>query len=132
MNLLPILTQKSAPVPRRLYWRYRLNAQQAARDGDLKYLKINDNRFLFNVVEDPLERANLKDRQPSVYKRMVQSYDEWQRTMLPLDPAASTYGFQPDQLADHYSPQALPSSGASGRSGSGGDGPGGANGPPRR
>jgi arylsulfatase A-like enzyme len=108
INLLPFLTQNAAPVRRRVYWRYRLNAQQAMRDGDLKYLKINDNSFLFNVVDDPLERANLKDREPEVYKRLVQDYEEWEATMLPLDPAAYTYGFHPSELADHYSPQPVP------------------------
>ncbi len=107
MNLLSILTQNSAPVRRRVYWRYRLNAQQAARDGDFKYLKINENTFLFNVVDDPLERANLKDRLSDVYRRLRQNYEEWQKTMLPLDPEAYTYGFHPNQLADHYSPQAM-------------------------
>jgi arylsulfatase A-like enzyme len=107
MNLLPILTHNSTPVPRRIYWRYRLNAQQAARDGDYKYLKINENTFLFNVVDDPLERANLKDRLSDVYRRLRENYEEWQKTVLPLDPEAYTYGFHPNQLADHYSPQAV-------------------------
>ena len=107
INLLPVLTENAPLVLRRVYWRYRQNAQQAVRDGDMKYLKINENTFLFNVVEDPLERANLKERQPDVYQRLVQDYDEWQASMLPLDPAASTYGFHPDQLADHYSPQLI-------------------------
>ena len=74
----------------------------------MKWLKINDNDFLFNVVADPLERANLKERQPDVYKRLIQDYDEWERTMLPLDPAASSTSFRGNQLADHYSPQNLP------------------------
>jgi arylsulfatase A-like enzyme len=108
MNLLPALTQNRAPVPRRVYWRYRSNAQRAVRDGDMKWLKINDNDFLFNVVADPLERANLKERQPDVYKRLVQDYDEWERTMLPIDPAASSTSFHGNQLADHYSPQISP------------------------
>ena len=107
MSLLPFLTQDAPPMPRRVYWRYRANAQQAVRDGDMKYLKINDNTFLFNVVEDPLERANLKNLQPGVYKRLVQDYEEWQANMLPLDPGAGTYSFHADQLADHYSPQTL-------------------------
>ena len=102
-------------MPRRVYWRYRSNAQQAVRDGDMKYLKINDNTFLFNVVEDPLERANLKSRQPEVYKKLVQDYEEWEKTMLPLDPAANTYGFHGNQLADHYSPQAPAPAGGRGR-----------------
>ena len=71
MNLLPQLTQNAAPVPRKLFWRYHFNAQRAMRDGDMKYLKIASNEFLFNVVDDPLERANLKERQPDVFKRMV-------------------------------------------------------------
>jgi len=54
MNLLPILTQNASPVSRKLFWRYKANAQRAARDGDYKFLKIMDNTFLFNVVEDPL------------------------------------------------------------------------------
>jgi hypothetical protein len=66
------------------------------------------------VVDDPLERANLKDRQPDVYQRLVQSYEEWQATMLPLDPAAFTYGFHPGQLADHYNPQAVPAAAPTG------------------
>jgi len=111
MNLLPALTQKAGPVARRVYWRYRLNAQQAARDGDMKYLKINDNSFLFNVVDDPLERANLKEREPEVFRRLAAGYEEWQRGMLPFDPAAYTYGFHPDQLADHYNPQPVPGAG---------------------
>jgi len=132
INLLPYLTQDAAPVSRRVYWRYRLNAQQAVRDGDMKYLKINDNTFLFNVVDDPLERANLKDHQPDVYKRLVQDYDEWQANMLPLDPAASTYGFHPNQLADHYNPQPVPPSPGAGRGGRGPAGRGGGPEPPAR
>ena len=116
------MTQEAPPVVRRVYWRYRLNAQQAVRNGDMKYLKINDNTFLFNVVDDPLERANLKEHQPDVYKKLVQDYDEWQTTMLPLDPAASTYGFHPNQLADHYSPEVTPP--VPGRGGRGGAGRG--------
>jgi len=108
MNLLPFLTENAAPVSRRVYWRYRANAQQAVRDGDMKYLKINGNTFLFNVVEDPLERANLKDRQPDVYKRLVQDYAEWETSMLPLNPESTTYSFRSNQLADHYSPQTPP------------------------
>jgi arylsulfatase A-like enzyme len=60
MNLLPMLTQNAPPVSRKLFWCYKANAQRAARDGDYKFLKILDNTFLFNVVEDPLERANLR------------------------------------------------------------------------
>jgi arylsulfatase A-like enzyme len=101
-NLLPWLTQGSAAVPRKLFWRYKYNTQQAARDGDWKYLKILDNTFLFNVVEDPMERANLKGRNPEVYQRLVAAWREWNAGMLPLDPQSFTGGFTGTQLADHF------------------------------
>jgi arylsulfatase A-like enzyme len=102
MNLLPALLQNAAPVSRKLFWRYRMNAQRAMRDGDMKWLKIRDNTFLFNVVSDPLERANLKDRQPEIYRKLVAEYEAWNATMLPENPAANTFGFDGSQLADHF------------------------------
>lgn len=102
MNLLPQLTQNAAPVPRKLFWRYKANAQRAVRDGDYKFLKILDNTFLFNVVEDPLERANLKERQKDVYQRLVREWDEWSATMLPEIKESYTHSFDGEELADHY------------------------------
>ncbi|MBV8903906.1 MAG: sulfatase-like hydrolase/transferase [Acidobacteriia bacterium] len=103
INLLPLLQANAAPLPRKLFWRYKYNAQRAMRDGDLKWLKIRDNTFLFNVIEDPLERANLKDRFPETYRRMVAEYEQWNATMLPDSPAASTAPMgTASQLADHY------------------------------
>jgi arylsulfatase A-like enzyme len=103
MSLLPWLTGNPAPVSRKLFWRYKNNAQRAMRDGDMKWLKIQDNTFLFNVVTDPLERANLKNRQPDVYRRMVNDYETWNATMLPEDPQSGTGPMgNASQLADHY------------------------------
>ncbi|HEY4362144.1 MAG TPA: sulfatase-like hydrolase/transferase [Bryobacteraceae bacterium] len=102
MSLLPVLTAGAAPVPRKLYWRYRANAQRAVRDGDMKWLKLGENTYLFNVVSDPLERANLKNRQADVYQRLVSDYEAWNATMLPEDPKLNSATFTGAQLADHY------------------------------
>jgi len=102
MNLLPTLTANAPPVTRKLFWRYLNLLQEACRDGDWKYLKISGNTFLFNVVEDPLERANLKERRPEIYARLVADYRAWSGTMLPLDPGAHTDGAMGSQLADHF------------------------------
>jgi len=102
MNLLPALTQTTAPVGRKLFWRYKANAQRAVRDGDYKFLKILDNTFLFNVVEDPLERANLKDRQKDVYQRLVREWNDWNASMLPEIKESFTGSFDGEELADHF------------------------------
>ena len=72
------------------------------RDGDLKFLKILGNTFLFNVVTDPLERANLKDRQKDDYRRMVRDWFDWNATMLPEIEASFTSGISGEEAADHY------------------------------
>ena len=105
MNLLPMLTQNAAPVERKLFWRYKANAQRAARDGDYKYLKILDNTFLFNVVEDPLERANLKERRKDIYDRIAAEWYAWNATMLPEIDESNTENFTGGQLADHIGTQ---------------------------
>jgi hypothetical protein len=87
--------------PRTLFWRFKGNNQRAVRDGDMKYLKIRDNTFLFNVVDDPLERANLKDRQKDVYERLLNKWLEWNQTMLPEVDESGTGGNGGAQWADH-------------------------------
>ena len=114
MDLSAVLTGKSAPVSRKVFWRYRANAQRAMRDGDMKWLKINDNQFLFNVVADPLERANLRYKQPEVFNRMVEEFDRWNDTMLPENRVKTSYSFRPAQMADHYNPIGVPAAAATG------------------
>jgi len=106
INLLPVLGRNATPVPRKLFWRYKANAQRAARDGVYKFLKILDNTFLFNVVEDPLERANLKERLPDIYKQLTHSWLEWNSTMLPEVEESYTHAFSGKELADHYGAKA--------------------------
>jgi len=100
-SLIPVLTGSRAPTARKLFWRYKTNAQRAMRDGDFKYLKIRDNTYLFNVAEDPRERANLKARQPALFDRLASEWAAWNATMLPE--IADSFGevFTAAELADH-------------------------------
>jgi hypothetical protein len=93
------------PAPRKLFWRYKANAQRAARDGDWKILKIKDSTFLFNVVDDPMERANLRDRRRDIYDRMVLEWNSWDDGMLPEIKESFTEDFDSSELADHIGTQ---------------------------
>jgi arylsulfatase A-like enzyme len=101
ISVLPMLTGQSAPLPRKLFWRYKTNAQRAARDGDHKYLKIRDNSFLFNVVADPRERANLWLRKRDSAERLLADWQAWNATMLPEIPDSFGETYTAAQLADH-------------------------------
>jgi arylsulfatase A-like enzyme len=104
-NILPVL-EGDAPVhPRTLYWRYKAQQQRAARDGNWKYLKINENEFLFDVSIDTLERANLKDKHPDVFERLRTQWDQWNTNFHPITPEVFTHGVTPDIQADRYAPE---------------------------
>jgi arylsulfatase A-like enzyme len=73
VNVMPALLGERPPIPRKLFWRYSAQHQEAMRDGVWKYFKVNDYEFLFDVVADPLERANLKHRHPEVFEQLKRS-----------------------------------------------------------
>lgn len=100
-NLLPQLLG-GTPVNRTLFWRYMNLDQRACRDGDWKYLKIRKNEFLFNVAEDPQERANRKMREPDIFKTLQEQHAAWSATMLPIDSKSFTHGFTGSDMADHF------------------------------
>jgi arylsulfatase A-like enzyme len=101
LSLLPLLTGRSPPIARTLFWRYKSNAQRAARCGDLKYLKIRENSFLFDVLADPRERANLRSRRPADFDRIIAAWAAWNETMLPEIPDSFAEVYTAADLADH-------------------------------
>lgn len=94
------------PLPARaLFWRYKMYNQQACREGPYKFLSMNGHEFLFNVVDDPLERADLKARQPQRFAQLKARYDAWSSTMLPLTPDVGSGVVKSATNADRYSNQ---------------------------
>lgn len=100
LDLSAVLTGKAPRADRTVFWRHFNLEQEACREGDWKYLKIAGNSFLFNLADDPLERANLKARQPERFDRLVVSYRKWNEGMLPQDPLATTVGISGLEAAD--------------------------------
>lgn len=101
-NLLPLLTGKASSHKRTLFWRFKAGSQRAIRDGDLKYLSIAGNEFLFDVVQDPRERVNLKDRQSGDFERLKNAWEIWNKTMLPERMQPAKMNNLGGSLADHY------------------------------
>jgi arylsulfatase A-like enzyme len=101
-DLGPIVIGRAAPHPRKLFWRYKAGSQRAARDGNWKYLRIAGNEFLFDLVQDPRERANLKDRENDVFDRLKADWETWNGTMLPERARPATYFHPGNFVADHY------------------------------
>lgn len=106
-DILPVLSGTREAYPRKLFWRYKANAQRAVREGAWKYLKINDNEFLFDVETDQRERANLRHKHPEVFERLRQAWSEWNAGVLPITDDVFTHGITSDVQADHYAPERI-------------------------
>lgn len=102
VDLLPVAADGAAPQSRKLFWRYKANAQRAMRDGNWKYLTIGGNEFLFDVVEDQRERANLRDRHPDVFARLKAEFAAWNATMLPERTTRPLYEVTGEHFAERY------------------------------
>lgn len=83
VNLLPVLEgrQDTELYERPLFWRMKYRKQAAMRLGAWKYLRIEDNEYLFNLNNDERERANRAVDEPDKLLAMRTAYRRWNATM---------------------------------------------------
>jgi arylsulfatase A-like enzyme len=104
-NLLPVLLNQCPPRERTLYWRYKAQRQRAVRSGRWKYLKINENEFLFDLDVDVRERANLRHREPEVFDMLKELWERWNERMLPMHAELYSHHVSPQVQPDRYVPE---------------------------
>ncbi len=68
---------------RDLFW--RMQGQGALRRGDLKYLRVDDAKHLFDLSVDPHEQADLGERRPAVMDSLRQAWDSINDSLLPYE-----------------------------------------------
>jgi arylsulfatase A-like enzyme len=81
VDLTPLCLGEPAQFDRALFWRTR--AQDAARRGRWKYLRIGDDEMLFDIPNDPGERSDLDSYQPQALTSLREEFRRWNTRMLP-------------------------------------------------
>ena len=89
VSLSAVLRQPEKTFERPLYWRMNHRQQHALRQGDWKYLKVDDHEYLFNLAHDERERANLAARHPDRLASMQAQYRAWEDSVPPIPPDAA-------------------------------------------
>jgi arylsulfatase A-like enzyme len=84
VSLLPVLRDPSHGFARPLFWRMNHRGQRALRDGDWKYLRVDGHDYLFDIVADERERANLAGRDPARLAQLRDAWEDWNLTMPPI------------------------------------------------
>ena len=89
LSLMPVLRDATHSFQRPLHWRMNHRSQRALRDGDWKYLKVDEHEYLFNIPADERERANHARLEPERLAAMRQAWLDWDASMPPI-PADAT------------------------------------------
>jgi arylsulfatase A-like enzyme len=65
--------------------------QAAYRDGNWKYLKVDQHEYLFDLSQDGRERADLKHKQADRFETLKASWHAWNASMpeIPHDATIS-------------------------------------------
>ena len=94
VSLLPLFQNPQSTFERPLFWRMNHREQRAVRLGDWKYLRVDGNDYLFNVVADARERANLGKHMPEKLQALKTLWETWNASMPPIpDDATISLGF---------------------------------------
>ena len=101
-NLLPVILRERASFPRKLFWRYKAHSQRAVRSGNWKYLRMGENEYLFDVVLDAHERANLARRNPATFAALKEQWEAWNAGMLPVTEDVASHAVNGRVQADRY------------------------------
>lgn len=86
IDLLPFLTESSAPVRRTLFWRSRpgpkrksVERRRAVRDGRWKFLETeSEGTHLFDLREDKEETSNVLTDHPQIAEKLRKQLDSWE------------------------------------------------------
>jgi len=81
VSLLEVLRRPEAIFERELFWRMKFRNQKAMRAGNWKWLSLDGDEFLFDLVRDPRERANRAKHEPQRLAAMRTRYAEWENAL---------------------------------------------------
>lgn len=88
-SLLQVFTNPNHQHARDLHWRMLHRQQKALIRGRWKYLSVDGHEYLFDIENDPRERANLVSREPDRFQELKAAWQDWNASMPPIPSDAS-------------------------------------------
>ncbi len=81
VDLLPLCQGRTVRMDRTLFWRTR--EEEAVREEAWKYLRTGEGELLFDISNDPGERADLAAYHPERLTHLREQFRRWNGEMLP-------------------------------------------------
>jgi arylsulfatase A-like enzyme len=88
VDLVPLCRGGPVQLDRTLFW--RTQKEEAVRRGGWKYLRSGKDELLFDIPNDPGERADLAAYQPEKLAQLRGQFREWNAQMLPRPTAVGS------------------------------------------
>lgn len=83
IDLMPVLTGRENPQERTIFWRTTHRTRQAAvHQGRWKYLRDEDQEYLFDLVLDPGERQDRRLDEAERFYALKAELAAWEEEML--------------------------------------------------
>jgi len=80
-DLMPTCRGVRDVYDRNLFW--RTQSDQSARMGHWKYLNDSGKEHLFDLANDPGEKADLQKKHPEIFEEIRKRFVAWDKQMLP-------------------------------------------------
>ena len=84
IDLLPVIKGTKPVHDRTFFW--RMDIQDAVREGKWKFVRYGEDRHLFDLSLDQSERVDLSRKHPEILQRLISEFDKWNDQMLPRPP----------------------------------------------
>ena len=83
-DITAVLTGAMKELPHAMYWRsFQRMKHKAMRDGKWKYMQDEKgNEYLFDLIADPSEKTDIKEKEPAVFRGLQSQYAAWESKML--------------------------------------------------
>lgn len=91
ISLAPSFRSPGWDCPRPLFWRMKHRSQAAVLADGWKYLRVEQDEYLFRIQDDPRERANLAARFPAKLDELRALWAGWAGTMPGIPDDASVH-----------------------------------------
>jgi arylsulfatase A-like enzyme len=84
MDMMAHLRGEAQVAERTVFWRStRWGVQHAVRQGNWKYVRKDNEEFVFDLGKDPAEKENLAQKEKERMAQLRSLYEKWEAGVLP-------------------------------------------------
>ena len=83
VDLLPYISGEKSGLPHKyLFWKNPDKQIDVVRDERYKYIRVKDEEFIFDLLNDVSEENNIISSSQNIYSRLKSKFKDWEKDMI--------------------------------------------------